>query len=160
MAIDAFLKIEGVTGESVVKGMEGQIDILAWSWGASQSGTMHSATGGGAGKANVQDLTFTHHVDKASPTLLQFCCSGKHFTKATLTMRKAGDNPLNYVVITLENVLISGVSMGGAHGDDRLNETVTLNFSKFSYTYQPQDSTGAKSGGPMTTTYDIALVSK
>jgi type VI secretion system secreted protein Hcp len=160
MAIDAFLKIEGVTGESVVKGMEGQIDVLSWSWGASQSGTMHTATGGGAGKADVQDLAFSHFVDKASPTLLQFCCSGKHFTKATLTLRKAGDNPLNYVVITLENVLISSVSMGGGDGAERLHEDVKLNFSKFSYTYQPQDSTGAKSGGPMTTTYDIALVSK
>jgi type VI secretion system secreted protein Hcp len=160
MAIDAFLKIEGVTGESVVKGMEGQIDVLSWSWGASQSGTMHTATGGGAGKADVQDLSFSHFVDKASPTLLQFCCSGKHFTKATLTLRKAGDTPLNYVVITLENVLISSVSMGGGDSAERLREDVKLNFSKFSYTYQPQDASGAKSGGPMTTTYDIALVSK
>jgi len=160
MAIDAFLKIEGVTGESVVKGMEGQIDVRSWKWGASQSGTMHTATGGGSGKADVQDLSFSHYVDKASPTLLQFCCSGKHFTKATLTLRKAGDTPLNYLVITLENVLISGVSMGGGQGQERLSEDVKLNFSKFSYSYQPQDATGAKSGGAITTNFDIALVSK
>jgi type VI secretion system secreted protein Hcp len=160
MAIDAFLKIDGVTGESVVKGMEGQIDVLSWSWGATQSGTMHTATGGGSGKANVQDLKFSHYVDKASPTLLQFCCSGKHFTKATLTLRKAGDTPLNYLVITLENVLISSIGMGGADDQERLSENLTLNFSKFSYTFQPQDASGGKSGGAITTTYDIALVSK
>jgi type VI secretion system secreted protein Hcp len=137
MAIDAFLKIDGVAGESVAKGMESQIDILSWNWGATQSGTMHTATGGGSGKANVQDLSFSHYVDKASPTLLQFCCSGKHFSKATLTMRKAGDSPLNYVVITFENVLISGISMNGNHGQERLTENVKLNFSRFSYTYQP-----------------------
>jgi len=160
MAIDAFMKIEGVAGESVVKGMEGQIDLISWKWGASQQGTMHTASGGGSGKVDVQDLTFAHYVDKASPTLIQFCCSGKHFSKATLTMRKAGDNPLNYVVILLENVLISNVSMRGSQGEARLSEEVKLNFSKFSYTYQPQDATGSKSGGAITTTFDIALVSK
>jgi type VI secretion system secreted protein Hcp len=153
MAIDAFMKIEGVVGESVVKGMEGQIDLLSWKWGVEQHGSMHTAKGGGTGKADVHDLTFVHVIDKASPTLMQFCCSGKHFSKAALTMRKAGDSPLNYLTITLTNVLISHVSMRDAQGSEQLSEEVGLNFSEFSYVYQPQDENGGKSGGPITATW-------
>ena len=66
MAVDAFLKMD-VKGESVVDGHEESIQILSWSWGMSQTGTTHRGTGGGAGKVDVQDLSFTHFVDSASP---------------------------------------------------------------------------------------------
>jgi type VI secretion system secreted protein Hcp len=68
--------------------------VLAWSWGASNSGTMHVSTGGGAGKANVQDLSFTKYIDKASADLMKACISGKHIDKGILTIKKAGgDSP-------------------------------------------------------------------
>ena len=85
MAVDAFLKLDGVKGESVSKGHQGEIDVLSWAWGLSQSGTTHSGTGGGAGKVNVQDISFTHYVDAATPNLIQACCTGKHFASAVLT---------------------------------------------------------------------------
>jgi type VI secretion system Hcp family effector len=97
MAIDSFLKLGTLKGESVVKGFEDQVQVLAWSWGMSQSGTTHTAQGGGAGKVNVQDLSFTHYVDSASPNLIKACCTGEHFDSATLTMRKAGGSALEYV---------------------------------------------------------------
>ncbi|HYN78560.1 MAG TPA: type VI secretion system tube protein Hcp, partial [Lamprocystis sp. (in: g-proteobacteria)] len=73
MAVDMFLKLEGVTGESQDKTHTGEIDVLAWSWGLSQSGTFHTGGGGGAGKVNVQDLSFTKYIDKSSPNLMLYC---------------------------------------------------------------------------------------
>ena len=156
MAIDTFLKVEGVKGESRVKGFEGQVQVLAWSWGMSQTGTTHHGSGGGAGKVNVQDLSFTHYVDSATPTLIQACCKGTHFTKATLTMRKAGGEPLPYLIITFEDLLVTSVSGGGSGGEDQQTENVTLNFAKFKVSYQPQDNKGAKDGGSIDVEYDIA----
>jgi type VI secretion system secreted protein Hcp len=157
MAIDAFLKLGDLKGESPVKGFEEQIQILAWSWGLSQTGTTHMGTGGGAGKVNVQDLSFTHYVDTSSPPMIAACCHGTHYEEAILTLRKAGGEALPYLVITLTDLIITSVSTGGSSGEDLQTENVTLNFSKFKYSYQPQDKTGAKKGGSIDVEYNIAV---
>ena len=113
MAVDMFLKIDDIEGESVDDVHAGEIDVLSWSWGMSQSGTTHSGPGGGAGKVNVQDLSFVHYVDKASANLMKMCCNGKHFEEAVLVVRKAGETPLEYMIITMKGGLISSVSTGG-----------------------------------------------
>jgi type VI secretion system secreted protein Hcp len=156
MAVDAFLELTDIKGESVAKGKEGQIDVLSWSWGLSQSGTLHMGSGGGAGKVNVQDLAITKWVDSASPNLIKACCTGQHFDQAVLTFRKAGGSPLEYLVLTLTEVMISSVSTGGSSGEDRFTENVVLNFAKFKLSYQPQDAKGAKKGGAIETEYSIA----
>jgi type VI secretion system secreted protein Hcp len=155
MAIDTFLKLGSIKGESVVKGFEDQIQILSWSWGMTQTGTTHQGSGGGAGKVDVHDLTFTHTVDAASPTIALTCCKGTHIDSATVTMRKAGGTALDYVTITLTDVIVTSLQVGHG-GGDQLQETVGLNFSKFKYSYQPQDNKGAKKGGSIDATYDIA----
>lgn len=156
MAIDAHLKLGALKGESVVKGFEDQIQVLSWSWGLTQTGTTHIAAGGGAGKVNVSDLVITHYVDAASPGLIQACCKGTHFDSATLTMNKAGGTALAYLTITLTDIIITSVSLGGTHGEDLLKENFSLNFGKFKHSYQPQDNKGAKKGGSIDVTYDIA----
>ena len=92
MPVECFLKIEGpdLSGESQADEHEDEIDVLSWSWGMNQTGTMHVSTGGGAGKAQVHDLTLTKNVDAATPNLMLYCCSGMQFDKATLTCRKVG----------------------------------------------------------------------
>lgn len=156
MAIDSFLKLGALKGESQVKGYEDQIQILAWSWGMSQSGTTHQGTGGGAGKVNVQDLSFTHYLDSSSAPLMLACCKGTHYEEATLTMRKAGGDPLPYLVIKLKDIIVTSVSGGGSGGEDMQTENVTLNFAAFEVSYQPQDNKGAKKGGAIEIKYDIA----
>ena len=150
MAVDMFVVLDGIKGETADKafGSKGGIDILAWSWGMSQSGTTHTGTGGGAGKVNVQDVSFTKYIDNASPSLVQQCCNGAHIKKASLFVRKAGKTPLIYVQLDMENLIISSVSTGGSGGEDRLTENVTLNFSKFNFTYfkQKPDGSGDKVG--------------
>lgn len=146
MSVDYFLKLEGIEGESQDDAHRDEIDILSWSWGMSQSGTMHVARGGGAGKVSVSDLNIVKFVDKASPILAQRNASGKHIPKGTLVCRKAGESPLEYLTIKLENILISSYNVGGSDGDERLSENVSLNFAKCEYSYVPQMDDGT--GGP------------
>lgn len=150
MAVDMFVVIDKIKGETADKefASKNAIDILAWSWGLSQSGTTHTGTGGGSGKVNVQDVSFTKYVDAATTDLVLQCANGKHIAKAELFVRKAGEKPLTYIHLTMENVIISSLSTGGSGGEDRLTENVTLNFGKFSLEYykQKKDGSGEKVG--------------
>lgn len=146
MAVDMFLKIEGVVGESVDKVHKDSIDVLAWSWGMANSGTTHQGGGGGSGKVSVQDISFTKYIDKSSPELMIHCCTGEHFPQAKLTVRKAGGKggPIEYVTILMKEVLITSISTGGSGGEDRLTENVTLNFAEVAVDYTPQKPDGSK----------------
>ena len=155
MAVDMFIKIDTVDGESKDSKHKKDIDVLAWSWGMSNSGSAHVGGGAGAGKVNVQDLSFTKWVDSATPKLHLACCDGKHFKDATLVVRKAGEKPVEYVKIKLEEVIITSISHGGSGGEDRLTENITLNFAKVSLDYVPQDDKGA-AGTAIPMTWDIA----
>jgi type VI secretion system secreted protein Hcp len=144
-SMDIVLKVDGIDGESLIQDHEGEIDVLAWSWGATQSVSMVGGGGAGAGKVNVEDLSLTKYVDKASIDLLRTCFSGAHLREATLTVRKAGMgmDALDYMVITMSPVLVTSVSPGGNGGDDRLTENVTLNFAKVTVSYTPQKDDGS-----------------
>jgi type VI secretion system secreted protein Hcp len=155
MAVDMFIKIDTVDGESRDKVHKKEIDVLAWSWGMSNSGSAHTGGGAGAGKVNVQDISFTKWVDSATPKLALACCDGKHFANATLVVRKAGEKPVEYLKIKVEEVLITSISTGGSGGEDRLTENVTLNFAKVSLDYVPQDEKGA-AGTTIPMTWSIA----
>jgi type VI secretion system secreted protein Hcp len=142
-----FLKIDGIDGESHFDGHKGEIDVLSWSWGVSQTATTHVGGGGGAGRANVSDLSFVHSVDLATPNLLKNCFIGKHIGSATLTQRKAGgDKSLPFLAIKMTDVIISSVSSGGSDGGgERPTESVSLNFAQVEFTYKQQDDkTGAE----------------
>jgi type VI secretion system secreted protein Hcp len=144
MPVDMFLKIDGVQGESRDKAHCKEIDVLAWSWGVSNSGSAHQGGGAGAGKVNVQDVSLTKYVDSSSPKLLLNCCEGTHYDTALLTIRKAGGtSPVEYVKLKMEEVMITSVSTGGTGPQDRLTETVSLNFATIGLDYTPQDAKGA-----------------
>jgi type VI secretion system secreted protein Hcp len=155
MAVDMTINIDGIKGESKLKGHEEEIDVLSFSWGMSQTGTFSTGGGGGAGKVNIHDLSFTKWVDKATPELMMACSNGKHIPKAVLTVRKAGEKPLEYQTITLEKLLISSVTHGGSGGEDRHTENVTLNFAKVKVEYQEQDDKGGPKGGKVTYAWDV-----
>jgi len=156
MAVDMFLDITGeITGESQDKEHKKEIDVLAWSWGMSNSGSFHVGGGGGSGKANFQDISVTKWLDASSPILMLYCANGDHFTKAKLTVRKAGKKPLEYMIIEMEKVLISSVSTGGSGGEDRLTENVSLNFAKVKVSYKEQKPDGSGEA-PKEFIWDIA----
>jgi type VI secretion system secreted protein Hcp len=155
MAVDMFIKIGDLKGEAQDKTHKDEIDVLTWTWGVSNSGSVHVGLGAGTGKASVQDFSFTKWMDKSSTPLLLAYCNGKHFPQASLTIRKTGEKPVEYCKIKMEEVIISSVSTGGSGQDDRLTEHVTLNFGKVSVDYTPQSDKGA-AATPIPMSWDIA----
>ena len=156
MAVDMFMKIDGVTGEAKDSAHMPTRSTSSPGPGACSNpaaGTLGG--GGGSGKVNVQDLSFTKYVDKSSTDLMLFCCNGKHVKEATLTVRKAGESPVEYIKVKMSDCLISGVSTGGSGGEDRLTENVTLNFSKVEVEYTPQKEDGS-GDAPATMGWDVA----
>ncbi len=158
MSVDIFLHISnGVKGESLdavhgVPAGKGGIDILAWQWSMTQSGTTHMGGGGGGGKVNVNDLSITKYVDASSADLIKKCCDGTHFENAKLIVRKAGGDsgPVEYFQINMEMVMVTSYSTGGAKdGLDRIQESLTLNFRKVEIVYKEQDDAGV--GAPAAT---------
>ena len=155
MAVDIFLVISTVTGESADKMYPGSIEVNSWSWGLTQSGNTHTKTGSGAGKVSVGDLTFVKTVDSTSPTLVQASCQGTAFQTATLYMRKAaGAAPLPYLVLTLTNVIVSSVQLATSTSDEQQMETITLNFGQFQYEYTAQTAAGG-AGKATTVSWNI-----
>jgi type VI secretion system secreted protein Hcp len=148
MAMDMFLKVGSLKGESKDSKHKDEFDVLAWSWGMSNSGNAQQGGGQGAGKVNVQDFSFTKYIDKGTPDLMLAACNGKHIDKAVLTVRKAGENPLEYLLITMENLIVTSVSTGGSGGEDRLTENVTLNFAKVKVQYKEQTDKGGVGDKP------------
>jgi type VI secretion system secreted protein Hcp len=147
-AIDYFLKIDGIEGESKDVKMKGAIDIESWSWGESQGGTGHEGGGHGAGKVSMQDFHFTMKMNKASPRLFLHCCTGKPCKTAVLTCRKAGLEQQQYLVVTFSDVLVSSFHMGGSahHADPIPSEQISLNFAKIEVEYKQQKADGSLAG--------------
>ncbi len=145
MAGDLFIKLGDITGESKADGHVGEIEIMSWSWGSTQSGSTRGISGSTAGKVNVQDLTFTKLVDTATPNVLGAVCTGSSFPLALLTCEKSAGNgkkPVQYLKIKLKDVLVSSHAIGGSQGSDTHTETITLNFSAVECTYTPMNADG------------------
>ncbi|MFN2531638.1 MAG: Hcp family type VI secretion system effector [Pyrinomonadaceae bacterium] len=146
MAVDMFLKLDGIKGESKDQNHKDEIHIESFSWGMNQTGTHGSGGGGGAGKVSIHDISVTKFIDKASAALMLFCANGKHLKEGSITVRKAGEKPLEYLKIKLTDILISSVQLAGHGEGDLLSESVSLNFAKFHVEYQEQKPDG--SGSP------------
>jgi len=140
-ATDYFLKIEGIDGESTDDKHKNEIEIESWSWGETNTGSISSGGGGGAGKASLQDISFGKSLDKSSPKLFLAVATGQHFTKAIFTARSSGENPQEYLKVTLENIMVTSYNIGGSSGD-RPTDNVSLNFAKFTLEYTETKSDG------------------
>jgi type VI secretion system secreted protein Hcp len=147
MASDIFAKLGDIKGESVDDKHKGEIEVLSWSWGVTQSGTMGHGGGGGEGKANFNDFNFTHHIDKASPVLLKACATGEHIKEATITVRKAGKGQQEFLVIKMNDIIITGVAPSGAGDGAATAEHVALQFAKVDLEYKPQKADGSLDAG-------------
>jgi type VI secretion system secreted protein Hcp len=144
MAVDVFLKIGDIKGESKDSKHEGEIDVLSWSWGVSNSANLQGG-GGGAGKANFSDLSFMHALDKASPNLMKACAMGDHYDLATLVSRKAGKGQQDYLIVKMKEVFITSVQPSGS--SEHPMESVSLTFGHVDLEYKPQKADGSVDAG-------------
>jgi type VI secretion system secreted protein Hcp len=156
MAMDMFLKLDDIKGESVDKDFKGLIDINSWNWAATQSGSSHVGGGTGSGKVQIQDLQISKNICRASPVLLGMICAGTPIKNAQLTVRKAGGKEkVKYLVITMTQAIITSFKVGGDGGGDRLVENISFNFATVKYEYTPQKADGSAEA-VVTTGWNIA----
>lgn len=151
---DYFLKIDGIEGESEDDKHMGEIEILSFSFGASNAGSMSYGGGGGTGKVAMQDFNFTKRHDKASPKLFLHCCNGKHIAKAVFVARKQGGEALEYLKITLSDILVTSISDSGSEGSGDMMEQIAFNFAKIESEYTPQTAQG-RGGGKVPFNWDV-----
>ena len=138
MAFDAFLKIDGIDGESLDKNHKDEIEIDSYSWGLANPTSVGSGGGGGAGKVSMQDFHFTSKLNKATPKLMLACATGQHIKEATLTVRKAGSGGFEFLKIKLSDILVSSLQPGGAGGDELPEDQFSLTFVKIDFLYTVQ----------------------
>jgi len=154
-AVDYFLKLDGIEGESHDAKHKGEIDLESWSWGESQSGTHSAGGGGGAGKVAMQDFHFVMKINKASPKLFLICANGQHIKKAVLTCRKAGKDQQEFLKIEFTDLLVSSYQTGGSgHSDILPTDQISMNFAKIEFTYKMQLPDGTL-GGPVQAGWDL-----
>jgi len=145
--VDYFLKIDTIPGESYDKTHKDEIQLLSFSWGETNAGTMRAGGGGGAGKVQMQDFHFVMNVCKASPKLFLACANGQHIPKATLTARKAGKDQQDYYKVTFSDLLISSFQTSGQAEAGHLPlEQVSFNFAKVELEYKEQAIDGSLKG--------------
>lgn len=142
MAVDYFLKIKDIEGESEDSKHKGEIELESWSWSESNAGSHAGGSGGGAGKVHMQDFNFSMSVNKASPKLLLACAQGTHIPEALLTCRKAGKDQQEYLKIKFTDLLVSSYQTGGSSGAVVPIESISFNFTKIEYEYYPQKKDG------------------
>jgi type VI secretion system secreted protein Hcp len=152
MAADIFAKIGDIKGESLDSKHKDEIEVLSYSWGVTNDGSMAFGTGGGEGKSSIGDIRFDHLIDKASPVLIQTCATGAHVKEATITHRKAGKEQQEYIVIKLTDVIVTGVSHSNGNGGP--SESVSLSFTKVHLDYKPQKADGTLDAA-ITFKYDL-----
>jgi len=155
MAIDIFLKLGDIDGESQDDKHKNEIEVMSYSFGASNFTRAAAGSGSGTGKVNLQDFHFVMRASKASPSLFVSCASGTHIKEATLTVRKAGATQQDFLTYTFSDVLVSSYQTGGA-GADLPTDQISLNFSKLETSYAPQDDKGGL-GTAVTGVWDVKL---
>jgi type VI secretion system secreted protein Hcp len=151
--VDYFLKIDGIEGESFDAKHTREIDVLSFSWGASQTGTAALGGGGGTGRVQMQDMKFVMKVNKASPQLMLACATGRHIKGAILTVRKAGKDQQDYLKWTLTDVLVSSYQTGGGQGTLPADQ-FSMDFGRIDVVYQEQMPDG-RLGFPTKAAYDL-----
>jgi type VI secretion system secreted protein Hcp len=154
-AVDYFLKLKGIDGESTDHKHKNEIDVESFSWGETNSGSHASGGGGGAGKVSMQDFHFVMKISKASPKLMLACATGEHIPDGTLICRKAGTDQQEFLSIKMTDLLVSSYQTGGSgHGDIVPTDQVSLNYSKIEFEYKEQKPDGSL-GGAIKAGYDV-----
>lgn len=158
MAIDVYLQIDGIKGESTDTEHKGWIECESVNWAVSQPKSATASTGGGhtAERCEMTDISFTKIADMASPVLLQTCAGGRTIPKAKFEFLRADGQGerIKYYEIELENVLIALVAPS-VSGGTTMAEGVSLKFSKVRWKYTQQKVSGG-SGGNTAGGWDLA----
>ncbi len=156
MAFDAFIKIDGIEGESSDDAHEGWIEALYFKTGLNQkiSSTASSAGGASAERASFKDFVFTKQLDKSSPKLALACAAGTHIDNITVEICRAGGEKVKFMEYRLTNCLISEIVSGGGEKIFPA-ETFKINFGKIEWRYIQQKRQGGGAAGSIASGWNL-----
>jgi len=164
MAFDAFLKIDGIPGESTDDKHKDWIEVLDFGFGIHQPASASASTAGGASaeRANFSNFTITKTLDKASPKLALACADGTHIKQVTLEVCRAGGDKVKYYEVKLTNCIVSSYEPDGkGHATDNLpSETLGFNYGKIEWTYVQQKRADGSGGGQVAAGWDLQINKK
>jgi type VI secretion system secreted protein Hcp len=143
MAVDFYLKVDGVNGESSDANHKGWIDIVSLGWGASQAASV-SGGGGGSGKVSFSDLSIIADMDSATPALFKYCASGKHVSQIKVSMCKAGGSQIEYATIVLKDALVTSVRFMGSGANHAHTMVYSFQAAQVAHHYWVQGKDGSK----------------
>lgn len=157
MAFDAFLKIDGIPGESSDENHKDWIELTSFKHGLNQPASATASNAGGATAERVNHDTFDiqHLVDKASPKLFDACCTGKHIKEVIIELCRAGGDKMKYMEIKLEQVIISDLKYSGAAGGAFPNENISFSYGRIKQTYIQQKRSDGVGGGNVSAGWDL-----
>ncbi len=156
---DAFLKIDGIDGESTADKHEDWIELLGFNTGLSQpaSASKSSAGGATAARADFNDFTIEKTLDIATPKIASYCARGEHIAEITIDLcRAGGEEAVTYMQYIMKDVIISAVTTGGTCDADFPTETLCFNFASIEWKYTKQKRAGGGGGGQVTAGWDLA----
>jgi type VI secretion system secreted protein Hcp len=158
VAIDVYLQIDGIKGESQDSSHQGWIELTSAQWGVIQPRSATASTAGGhtAERCEHRTVALSKLADLASPILMQHCSMGKTIARAKLEfMRADGDGkPVKYYEVELENVVVANMEQMVSQGSI-LHDAIGLRFSKVKWKYN-QQKIGGGSGGSTVGGWDLA----
>jgi type VI secretion system secreted protein Hcp len=144
MAVNAYLIVDGVPGPSTSK--PGAIDILSFSFGASNTAVIGAGSSGGearAGRANLSDVSVMKVLDKTSPLLFDNCVTGDYIKKVDIIYDKPmGADQQDYFKIHMEDALITSIQLSGS--SENPMESISFAFSKVKVSYNPEEDGALK----------------
>ena len=158
MAFDAFIKIDGIPGESSDNKHKDWIEVTGWGWDLNQpaSATASSAGGSTAERVNISPLHFNHLLDKAAPKLYEACCNGTHIKEVKLEVCRAGGDKMVYFEVTLNRVIVSSCVASGSNDSGFPSQIVTLSAGSYVWKYNQQDIKTGKSMGSVSSGWDLS----
>lgn len=149
MAVDYFLKLDGVQGESTADGHKDEIQILSFSWGASNVSSVAGTGGSGAGKVDLSDLNVMIFFDKSTPKFFKSVCTGQHIKTGTLTATKSGAGNKPYLKVDLKELFVTSLQVSASSEIPSVSVSFTYNEIKMDYSVQDEQG-NLKSTGPVT----------
>jgi type VI secretion system secreted protein Hcp len=140
MAVDFYLKLEGITGEATDSNHKDEIQLLSFSWGGSQVTSVAGTGGSGAGKVDLSDLSIMKHMDKASSGIFKAMISGTHIKTGTLTAVKAGAGGKPFLKLSLEELFVTSLQTSAS--SEVPTESVSFSYNKIKNEYWVQNDQG------------------
>jgi type VI secretion system secreted protein Hcp len=154
-AVDMYLKLTGIPGESVAIQHKDEILIESYSMGMSMPLTTGSTGGTTTGKAVFDEVQFTKRTDRSTPALMLSCANGTHIAEAVLSLRKPGAESFLFMRVTLSDVIVTRFLNAASASDTTPMESFSLNFRKIKVEHIRQNPDG--STAISTFAWDLAL---